>query len=702
MNGTRYCSTCGTLLREDAVICGECGARYQASPYERRATDAPGAWSPPPRHRSRDLGTAPDAQDEDGIEILTRDDLVPRPPGATAPRTPAQYDQGMVTQPPMHQNGPVASPGMAPGPGSPGSAPQPQAPAGAQPLDPPLDGCVPGTPVARLLAALVDGVLATLMTIPFLVGIILVIRTGEGGALPLTLVGVGVVLPLAYALVMIWLSGAKGFTLGKLALGLRITRYSAGGPLGFVRALGRWVVYGVIWPVMALSIFLDPKKQLRGFHDRAVDSIVVSAKAGRNPMRPRADDFEREGAEHYLGASSVPVSAHENLLSRPGAAWSAEEAQEPAASQAPASAEAPLGAPSPYAPPAAQAPEQGGWPSPSAPPQHDWSAPQQPAQSAPSAPQQTDWSAPSAPQQDGWSAPPVPSASEQPGGAAPSAPVQDGWSAPQDPAAQASADQGWAPPAPAQSWDAPQPAQTWDAAPQSAQDPAGDDAAQGGWAPPVAPAPQHEDAPAPERRPWDPPTGMQHPAPAPEPPVAPAPEPPVAPAPMPQAQQPAPAEEPAASAPAPNELTGDAWDGADSEVDEQTRLTAAPQDLGDLEQTRLSPAHLPVVPTHRLTLDDGAERVVDGAVVIGRNPVSADGELLFVLKDETRSVSKTHLRLDGTGDEVVVTDLGSTNGSTILREDGSREELTPDTPTVLPAGAQVTLGDRTLSVVREK
>ena len=53
MNQTRYCSTCGTLLSEGAAICGECGARYQASPYEKRATDAPGAWSAPPRPRAR-------------------------------------------------------------------------------------------------------------------------------------------------------------------------------------------------------------------------------------------------------------------------------------------------------------------------------------------------------------------------------------------------------------------------------------------------------------------------------------------------------------------------------------------------------------------------------------------------------------------------------------------------------------------------
>src|SRR5699024_5474544 len=66
-----------------------------------------------------------------------------------------------------------------------------------------------------------------------------------------------------------------------------------------------------------LSIFLDPTKHLRGFHDRAIDSVVVDIKHGRNPMKPRPDDFERADAEHYLGAPSVAVSAHENLLAEP-------------------------------------------------------------------------------------------------------------------------------------------------------------------------------------------------------------------------------------------------------------------------------------------------------------------------------------------------------------------------------------------------
>ena len=148
---------------------------------------------------------------------------------------------------------------------------------------------------------------------------------------------------------------------------------------------------------------------------------------------------------------------------------------------------------------------------------------------------------------------------------------------------------------------------------------------------------------------------------------------------------------------APSEPTADAWD---SGVDEQTRLTAPEGALGDLEQTRLSPARLPQVKQLRLTTDDGAERVVDKAVVIGRNPSAPGTEVLFVMKDDTRSVSKTHLLIDGTGEDITVTDLGSTNGSAILREDGSRESLVPNSPTVLPTGAQLTLGDRTLSVER--
>src|SRR5699024_11965112 len=134
--------------------------------------------------------------------------------------------------------------------------------------------------------------------------------------------------------------------------------------------------------------------------------------------------------------------------------------------------------------------------------------------------------------------------------------------------------------------------------------------------------------------------------------------------------------------------------------DDKNRVTAVDGPLGDLEHIRSSAVQLPAIRKLRLTTDEGSERIVEKSVVIGRNPAAPGEEVLFVMKDDTRSVSKTHLRIDGTGEDIIVTDLGSTNGSTMLREDGSREDLVPDSPAVLPAGAQVTLGERTLSVGR--
>lgn len=657
MNQTRYCSTCGTLLSEGAAICGECGARYQASPYEKRATDAPGAWSAPPKPRTRaEQGQERSDQEDEGIELITADSVRPPQPGATALRSEEQYDRVMVTQPSMNQ--PATSPpgqgaGMPGGPGAsasgpsaapgtaPGAAPE-GAPAAAS-FEPPLDGCAPATPVKRFLAALIDTVIATLVTVPFLIGFILIITSQSASTTSMILIGVGTALPAAYHLVMIWLVGAKGFTLGKLILGLRVTRLSEGGALGFVRALGRWAVYALFPLLMALSIFFDPRKLLRGFHDRAIDSVVADIKAGRNPLQPRPDDFERAGAEHYLGAPSVAVSTHENLLSEPGAAWrdqGASPVQPVDGAQGPEQ-----GAPSPYAPggsaaSAAEAPAAS-WGSPSPAPQQPasdggWAPP--PVEPIPSAPSQSSWDQPSAPGQSSWDQP--------------SAPAQPSWGEPSAPEQPQSWDQGGYAPAP--QWGSPAPAPEPGPAPTPAPAPGAVDSSPAAWGPP--PAASADQAPA------------------------------------------APGQDAAAhGGDAPSDVTGDAW--GDDGVDEATRMSV-PEDLGDLEATRISPAHLPPVKKVRLTTDDGAERVVEKAVVVGRNPSSPSGEVLFVMKDDTRSVSKTHLRIDGTGEELLVTDLGSTNGSTILREDGSRENLVPETPTVLPAGARLTLGDRTLSVER--
>lgn len=595
MSGTRYCSTCGSLLGEGAVICGECGARYQASPYERRATTAPGAWSAAPTPRSRDLGPAESAGSaEEGIELITRDSLEPAAPGATTVRSLEQYDRMMVTQPPMPRHGPGSAPGPASGPTSPVATPG--AGSTAAPMAPPLDGCVPATALKRFLAGLLDAVIEGAVAVPLIAGAALALTSDGTALLPYVLIGAGVALPIAYIVLLIWLVGAKGFSLGMLILGLRVARAGEGGRLGFARSLGRWFLFGLLPLIMALSIFLDPRKQLRGFHDRAVDSVVVDIAAGRNPLRPRPDDFERAGAEHYLGAPSVAVSTHENLLSAPGAAWTA-PAPGPAASSGTWGDE--RSAASPFGPPDTRGHNADGGAAPS------WSA-------APAG-------APSRPADDGWAPPPVDPLPPEPSWGRPGAAPQSSWG-----------------PSSAQ----PQPA----------------------WAPPSAPEAAHGAA-------------------------------------VPGGDAPRTGHGPAG---APDDLTADAWEAEDHGVDEQTRLAVPDEPLGDLEQTRLSAMPRPPVRTLRLRTDDGTERVVEKAVVLGRNPAATGEDVLFVLKDDSRTVSKTHLRIDGTGDDVVVTDLGSTNGSAILHADGSRENLVPDSPTVLPSGAQVALGDRTVSVESEQ
>lgn len=617
MSQTRYCSTCGTLLSQGAAICGECGARYQASPYERRATDAPGAWSQAPRARSRDLGPAQEeSAAQEGIELISAEELQPRAPGSTALRAREQYDQVMVTQPPPGRPGPGAPAGHPGAPGHPAAAGQAGlSDRGAEThpeLEPPLDGCVPASPLKRFLAALIDAVIASLTTLPLLIGLILIITQESATLLAQILVGLGAAIPAAYTVLIIWLVGAKGFSLGKLIMGLRVTRFREAGSIGVLRSLGRWILYAAVWVVMALSIFLDPRKHLRGFHDRAVDSVVVDVKAGRHPLLPRPDDFERASADHYLGAPSVPVTAHENLLAEPGAAWRGDGQPEPAASQAPATGWAPqASSPSPYAPP----------PSPMA---QDSSAPP-PMIGSP------------------WSPPPAPHAADAHSGT-------DSWAPPQEP------------------WDAPAPP------PGPPQPPPDHPGAQ--HAPPQQPPPQQPVFPQPGPEPSAPQQSWASQAPAPQMPPA----------------------EPGHSS-VPSELTTDAWD--EDEVDEETRMVVPDGgDLGDLEQTRVSALPGPPVPTLRLVADDGTERTVQKPVVIGRNPSATDDQVLFVFQDDTRSVSKTHLQIDGTGQDVTVTDLGSTNGSAILREDGSRESLVPNTPTVLPAGATLAIGDRTLTMER--
>lgn len=73
-------------------------------------------------------------------------------------------------------------------------------------------------------------------------------------------------------------------------------------------------------------------------------------------------------------------------------------------------------------------------------------------------------------------------------------------------------------------------------------------------------------------------------------------------------------------------------------------------------------------------------------VKIGRTP-PAD----VVLMDS--EVSRSHCFVALKGSDVVVTDLGSTNGTVIVQPGQRPDELRPGVPVVLQVGAMIDLGD---------
>lgn len=104
--------------------------------------------------------------------------------------------------------------------------------------------------------------------------------TGGGGAgLVVLLV---FVLGIAGALYFIYLAGSTGQTPGKRAMGVKIVDAASGQPIGFGRALGRYVVqalsnfvcYAGLW-----SPYLDGSTgRYQGWHDKALNSQVISVR----------------------------------------------------------------------------------------------------------------------------------------------------------------------------------------------------------------------------------------------------------------------------------------------------------------------------------------------------------------------------------------------------------------------------------------
>jgi len=98
-------------------------------------------------------------------------------------------------------------------------------------------------------------------------------------------------------------------------------------------------------------------------------------------------------------------------------------------------------------------------------------------------------------------------------------------------------------------------------------------------------------------------------------------------------------------------------------------------------------------------LEDGRTFDLTGSGVVGRAPVTKDGELALQIDDPARSLSRTHARFerDRSG-RVFITDLGSANGTELVTSDGVRVQCVPPRRYRLSAGDVVLIGEFTLHV----
>lgn len=128
---------------------------------------------------------------------------------------------------------------------------------------------------------------------------------------------------------------------------------------------------------------------------------------------------------------------------------------------------------------------------------------------------------------------------------------------------------------------------------------------------------------------------------------------------------------------------------------------SVPEDGNDLDATRIGAGRVQAEWT--LLLPDGRQLVVPSALRLGRDPVAdaaMPGALLVKLDDPAKSISKTHAQLVTSPGSLTVTDLHSTNGTTVTTSDGVQLMLASDVPYSITSDADLQLGDLVLRVIR--
>ncbi|QEA28387.1 MULTISPECIES: FHA domain-containing protein [Microbacterium] len=154
----------------------------------------------------------------------------------------------------------------------------------------------------------------------------------------------------------------------------------------------------------------------------------------------------------------------------------------------------------------------------------------------------------------------------------------------------------------------------------------------------------------------------------------------------------------AAAAPTPVPVEGD-HDGATVSAADLRALRQQPPVADDVATDVLDVTPVPsIASTGRVRLSTGQVAALDRTVIIGRRPRStrasgANLPHLIAVESPQQDISRSHLEVRPEGDTVVVIDLHTTNGSTLLRPGADPVRLHPGEQTLVLSGDVVDLGD---------
>lgn len=90
--------------------------------------------------------------------------------------------------------------------------------------------------------------------------------------------GIGILIAGVY---FTWMIGRDaGQTLGQMAMGIRVIDFSSGGPIGYGRALIRWIVSYISAIVILLGyLWMLWDRENQTWHDKAANDVVVPVSA---------------------------------------------------------------------------------------------------------------------------------------------------------------------------------------------------------------------------------------------------------------------------------------------------------------------------------------------------------------------------------------------------------------------------------------